>query len=91
MKTEPKMTMTPEKIKSLQTAQEIIAQRSLWLTVHGALCLALRHPHFTGPSREEIKSFVASLGKGLVDWGILSPDELELVNKTEAENSPHGQ
>jgi hypothetical protein len=60
-----------------------------WMAIHGSLCLALRHPSYKGPSRKIVKKFCDSLGNSLVIWQALTPEQLELVHKTEAEKSPH--
>jgi hypothetical protein len=62
----------------------------MWMAIHGTLCLGLRHPAYTGPSRLLVKSFVEELGRKLTDWGVLTDDELALVEKTEQQESPHG-
>ncbi len=47
------------------------------LATHGALCLALRHPHFNGHSRQLVVCVTKQLGKYLLDYGILTPEQLE--------------
>jgi hypothetical protein len=56
-----------------------------WITVHGNLCLALRHPQNQGPSRKVAVMFTKALGKALVEWGALTPEQLEEAEKLEAE------
>lgn len=34
--------------------------------------------------------FVRQLGRGLVEWNVLTPEELKLIERTEMEESPHG-
>lgn len=46
------------------------------MAMHGALCLALRHPQFKGQSRQLVVSATKQLGKYLVDNGILTPEQL---------------
>ncbi len=53
--------------------------------MHGALCLALRHPQFTGASRYLVVSITKQLGKYLVDEGLLTPQQLAQAQKLEAE------
>ena len=62
------------------------------MAVHGALCLALRHPHFNGKgkhghsrSRELVVEFTKSLGKWLVTAGALTPEQLRRAEELEAE------
>jgi hypothetical protein len=62
----------------------------VWMSVHGAICLALRHPLYKGPSRQLVLNFVRSLGEKLVAEGVLTPQELQEVTRTEQEESPHG-
>jgi hypothetical protein len=56
-----------------------------WITVHGNLCLALRHPQNIGSSRKLAVEFTKALGKALVEWGALTPEQLEETEKLEAE------
>lgn len=53
--------------------------------MHGALCLALRHPQFRGPSRSLVVSIVKQLGKYLVDEELLTPQQLAEAQKLEAQ------
>ncbi len=53
--------------------------------MHGALCLALRHPQFTGPSRSLVVSITKQLGKYLVDEELLTPQQLAAAQQLEAE------
>lgn len=82
--------MRSEQKAAFAVDQPIIANRLVWMAVHGTLCLGLRHPSYVGPSRRLVEEFVRALGDGLVAWGCLTAEELELVQKTEAEESPHG-
>ena len=75
--------LTPKQRSLLRTEQPVIAARVTWLAVHGAICLALRHPQMTGPSRVILQQFAATLGAGFVEWGILTPRELDLIQRTE--------
>lgn len=54
------------------------------MAVHGALCLALRHPHFKGPSRQFVVEFTKSLGEWLVHAGALTPEQLRSAEELEA-------
>jgi hypothetical protein len=62
----------------------------VWMAVHGTICLGLRHPAYTGPSRALVLSFVQELGRRLVQAGVCTQFELEHVHHTEALESPHG-
>ncbi len=57
----------------------------LWMTVHGNLCLALRHPTNDGPSRGYTVAFVRKLGRLLVERGLLTQAELDLAEEVERE------
>lgn len=59
----------------------------VWMAIHGSICLALRHPAYTGPSRELVVAFVLELGNQLVEHGVLTKAELELVYRVEREES----
>jgi hypothetical protein len=60
-----------------------IATGLTWMAVHGNLCLALRHPANSGPSRKLIENFVRQLGENLVENGVLTAAELAEVQRTE--------
>jgi hypothetical protein len=68
-----------------KTSATVKANLLTWITVHGNLCLALRHPQNRGPSRKWIVDFTKALGKALVEWGALTPQQLEEAEKLEAE------
>jgi hypothetical protein len=54
-----------------------------WMAVHGYLCLALRHPDSTGPTRELIEEMLEQLGALLVDREMLTPAELQEFTEIE--------
>jgi len=56
-----------------------------WLAIHGNLCLALRHPANKGPSRPLVVNFTKQLGKKLVEWGVLTHQQLKSAEKLEIE------
>ncbi len=65
-----------------------IPLRISWLSLmgmHGALCLALRHPQFKGPSRALVATATKKIGKYLVDNGILTSEQLAEAQQLEAE------
>jgi hypothetical protein len=68
-----------------KTEGTVKANLLTWITVHGNLCLALRHPLNIGPSRKWAVEFTKALGKALVEWGALTPEQLEETEKLEAE------
>jgi hypothetical protein len=61
-----------------------------WMAVHGAICLGCRHPHYVGPSRILVVAFVRELGQRLVEAGVLTKDEVQMIERLEQEESPHG-
>lgn len=63
----------------------LITSRISILAMHGALCLALRHPQFIGPSRQLVVNITKQLGKYLVDEGLLTPEQLQEAQQLEAE------
>jgi hypothetical protein len=56
-----------------------------WLTIHGNICLALRHPQNRGSSRQYAIEFVKQLGRALVKAGAISQEELYEIEKLEIE------
>lgn len=81
MKPPPGMEHRP----ALRAQVPVTAAGIVWMAVHGNLCLALRHPSNTGPSRLLVQDFVGQLGQHLVAVGILTPSELAEVQRVEAE------
>lgn len=75
-----RVRIDPQRFRELQP---VIAERTVWLGVHGALCLALRHPQFPSPTAVMVSEFVEQLGNRLVEWGILNDDELAHIRRTE--------
>jgi len=47
--------------------------------------LALRHPANKGPSRPLVVNFTKQLGKKLVEWGVLTHQQLKSAEKLEIE------
>jgi len=70
--------------KALETAT-IEESLFVWMTIHGNLCLALRHPENQGPSRAYAVAFVEKIGRLLVDRGLLTQEQLDHVQKVETE------
>lgn len=56
-----------------------------WMTVHGNLCLALRHPQNKGESRALVVSMVYKLGTLLIKEGILTAEEMNMATRLEQE------
>jgi len=65
------------------------ADMQTWLLVHGYLCLALRHPNATGQSRADMVTFVRELGRVFVETGLLTLEEMRLMQQVEEQESPH--
>jgi len=76
--------------KQINTYNSITTNQLTWLAVHGNICLALRHPQNIGASRPLVEKFVKELGKKLVEWRVVTQEELEAAEKLEREESPHG-
>lgn len=51
--------------------------------IHGACCLALRHPKFTGPTRKIILNFINLVEKEMVRTGALTKEDLKYIHRTE--------
>jgi len=78
--------ITEKRAKFLATqTMRVEASLLAWLTVHGNLCLALRHPGNQGASRKWATAFVKRLGQALVKHGAISQEELKQVERLEAE------
>jgi hypothetical protein len=73
--------------KALETAT-VDETLFLWMTVHGYLCLALRHPESSGASRSYAEAFVKKIGRLLVDRGLLSQAELDFAEQVERQEMP---
>ena len=71
--------------KALLKTAEIRANLLTWLTVHGNLCLALRHPENRGASRSYVVQFTKQLGQALVKWGVITQAQLREAHKLELE------
>lgn len=61
----------------------LVAPLQTWLTVHGFLCLALRHPDIPAASRDRMLDFVKKLGNIFVVTGLLTEFELSMVERVE--------
>jgi hypothetical protein len=68
------MSLHPEKAK---IPCQIEADLFTWMTVHGNLQLALRHPENVGPSRAVMENFVQSLEEILVRGGIIDQEDID--------------
>lgn len=75
--------MKPEEM--VKKAAVVKADLLTWLAIHGNLCLALRHPGNTGKSRPYVIAFTKSLGKKLVEWGVVTEEDLRATEKLEIE------
>lgn len=72
-------------IRKAHARAEVIATLHEWMAVHGNLCLALRHPENTGPSRALIVGMIHRIGKILVEGGALTEEELNFATRVEQE------
>lgn len=55
------------------------------LTLHGNLCLALRHPQNVGESRKIVEKVVTQIGDKLVELKALTPEQLKHAERIERE------
>jgi len=76
--------------RQVTTEATVTTNLLTWLAIHGNLCLALRHPKNSGPTRQYIIKFVKELGQKLVEWKVITPQELQAAEHLEQEESPHG-
>jgi hypothetical protein len=60
----------------------------VWMAVHRAIYLGLRLPAYIGPSRALVENFLTTLGQCLVEWGVLTDDELARAERYERPVSP---
>lgn len=77
MKLDPRM---------LTANASVTAPMLTWVTVHGNLCLSLRHPSNVGQSRELCLQMVEHLSKLIVDAGIMTQEEMDFANRVEQEH-----
>jgi len=56
------------------------------LSIHGNLCLALRHPQNAGMSRQTVLEIVQRLSAIIVDRGVMTPVEMEQALKVERQS-----
>jgi hypothetical protein len=84
------LQLTERKREALTSLHLLETSGLVWLAVHGSLCLALRHPGFTGEARDMVLNFTKTLGQALVDCGALTEQDLALVEQVEQQENPHG-
>jgi len=68
------MVLAPREL--VKRSAHVEANLLTWLTVHGNLCLALRHPQNRGESRRYAVAFVKVLGRMLVDLDVITEEQL---------------
>lgn len=56
--------------------------------VHGNLCLALRHPENTGPSRAMVEEVIAGLEEVFLRAGVFTEQQLERIRAVERDAQP---
>lgn len=54
-----------------------------WLSVHGNVCLGLRHPENKGTSRNMAITFLTRIENVLLRESLLSPEDISLIHKTD--------
>jgi hypothetical protein len=72
--------------RALAAPVAVEAPMLTWVTVHGNLCLALRHPENRGQSRELCLDLVRRLADLIVSEGIMTPEEMDEANRVETEH-----
>jgi hypothetical protein len=77
------------KEKNLSRTFVITIEGTYAMAVHGALCLGLRHPAFTGPSRRLVLHIVYELEKAMKAEDILDDRDIQMIHQVENEESPH--
>lgn len=79
-----KYEMTAAQAQKLaETWSTVEAPLLTWMTVHGNLCLALRHPGNSGASRKLCTDFVKTLSDLLVDTGAMTREQIDAANRIE--------
>lgn len=53
-----------------------------WLTIHGNVCLGLRHPDNKGSSRGVAITCLTRIENVLLSHSLLSPDDISHIHKT---------
>jgi hypothetical protein len=56
------------------------------LSIHGNLCLALRHPQNAGAARQTALDIVAHLSKIIVHWGVMTQVEMDQATRMERQS-----
>jgi ABC-type nitrate/sulfonate/bicarbonate transport system ATPase subunit len=78
----PRETKMPN-VEVAKNPLMIEADLLTWMTVHGNILLALRHPENTGETRAIAQRFVDELGRKLVEGGIINQAELDYCRQEE--------
>lgn len=68
-----------------KAAERVAVEADLftWMTVHGNLLLALRHPGNQGPSANVARNFVEALEAVLLRGGILDQEDIDKSHEVE--------
>jgi len=72
-------------MEALLGVKGIRATGLAWMAVHGNLCLALRHPENVGEARDLVVDFVKRLGRLLVEWGVMTEEQIRYTERVEAD------
>ena len=63
-----------------------------WYSIHAALQVALRHPHFVGGDvREMVEQVVRTIEDGFEVYGLFDQETLEFLRSDQAEAEVEGQ
>ena len=77
------MTDVPIDTEKLLEQASLSATLLEWMTVHGNICLGLRHPENQGPSRGYALAVRDRIADLLIARGVLTPDQIEHANAVE--------
>lgn len=72
--------------RALAALTKVEAPMLTWVTVHGNLCLALRHPENRGQSRQLCINMVRQLSEMIVAAGVMTQQEMDEANRLEAQH-----
>lgn len=56
-----------------------------WMVIYGHCCLARRHSQNNDPSRAMIEGVLAEIEKKLIECGIFTEEEFEMIRRFELE------
>jgi hypothetical protein len=72
-------------VTRLRDIRQVNAEMICWLTVHGNLCLALRHPSNVGESRRIAIRMLETISRLIVDAGVMTQEEIDAASEYEVQ------